>query len=294
MKKVASLQSFRTLKDLVIRQRHQQQSQNQRPEPKRRQLCLLQLIRTPMLRGTLSKVRRITILRPLVPLHSVVMELIVLVGIAVVRVHTMVEYLFGINKNMKMKILLAGAIIVNFLILISLLSYSFWLLNGKSAFPSPQADQQIQPKADSAKPVETESIITKTTQTPAIINPKNEQSSPPKVQKETAVVQEKILDPDKILAEYKSDKVTLIDQYFSMFEAIYNSSFNTPEQLCPAILAGTSDNNMYWILVDNTKTLQTKYGGYTSITYIQNNLNGLEGLAQGIKDQCALNGFIIN
>lgn len=94
---------------------------------------------------------------------------------------------------------------------------------------------------------------------------------------------------DLILVNYKLDAQDGEDLRNSLLNAAYNS----PSQMCPSIIAErTTMQHIYYMVLDDIAELESKYGKYrNSISYIANNLNGLDGTIQIVKDKCASLGY---
>lgn len=90
---------------------------------------------------------------------------------------------------------------------------------------------------------------------------------------------------DQILTAYKVDSA----QVWHVGESLLTASNNSPEQLCPNIIAERSTgNNLYWMLKNSIKKLETDYGKYrNSFVYIKNNLDSLNGSLQIVRDKCS-------
>jgi len=95
---------------------------------------------------------------------------------------------------------------------------------------------------------------------------------------------------DLILVNYKLDAQDGEGLRNDLLLAAYNS----PSQMCPSIIAErTTRQHLYYLVLDNIAKLKSKYGKYrNSISYIDNNLAGLDGIIQIVKDKCASLGVL--
>jgi chromosome segregation ATPase len=89
----------------------------------------------------------------------------------------------------------------------------------------------------------------------------------------------------QILTNYKVD----VADTWRLSESLLNASMNSPEELCPNIIEQrTTGNNIYWMLKRQIRALESEYSGYrSSITYINNNLNSLNGSIRVVQDKCS-------
>lgn len=96
---------------------------------------------------------------------------------------------------------------------------------------------------------------------------------------------------DLVLTQYRLDA----QNGKSMQETLLTTVTNNPAQICPNIIAEkTSQQNIYYLVSNNIQTLKSKYSKYrNSVEYIDNNLNGLDGVLQMVKDKCASLGYLI-
>ncbi|MFA7286197.1 MAG: hypothetical protein WC052_00845 [Patescibacteria group bacterium] len=116
-----------------------------------------------------------------------------------------------------------------------------------------------------------------------------------KVEDQEEIMNEKPVDiypqnnNDQILINYRLDVQNGDDMRNSLLE----TAFNSPEQMCPSVIATMATRqHAYYYVLDDIAKLTLKYGQYRgSINYIKNNLDGLDNVISIVKDQCASLGY---
>ena len=96
---------------------------------------------------------------------------------------------------------------------------------------------------------------------------------------------------DTVLLSYKIDSQDGEDVRNSLLTA----AFNTPSQMCPAIISSrTTRDHIYFLVLDDIAKLKSQYGKYRSqLPYIDNSLDSMDGSIQIVKDKCEAVGVYI-
>ena len=103
--------------------------------------------------------------------------------------------------------------------------------------------------------------------------------------------QKQNLELESVLTNYKIDAQNGNSKLELLLEGVYNS----PSQSCSSIVANqTTKQHLYYLVLDDLNSLENKYGKYRNeISYIENNLNGLWGILETVKNKCESVGFKI-
>lgn len=97
---------------------------------------------------------------------------------------------------------------------------------------------------------------------------------------------------DLVLINYKIDSQADRELRNDLLSALYSNK----NSVCSSIVENkTSRNHIYYIIVDNINNLKSNYNKYRdSLEFINNNLNGLDGVMQLIKNECSAINVVIN
>jgi hypothetical protein len=105
------------------------------------------------------------------------------------------------------------------------------------------------------------------------------------------IKQQQDLELELTLTNYKIDAQNGNSRRELLLEGVYDS----PSQSCSSIVANqTTKQHLYYLVLDDLNSLENKYGKYRNkISYIENNLNGLWGILETVKNKCESVGFKI-